>query len=383
MPPLLCVKSKSIAMIQIAGIGTVFCGGRGVAALESVLKNSTRTTVFADCPGVEHQIPLQPVASKLLKDKAVLKGMRRADRLSKMAVLAAWDAWNDTNLENIRPERIGVIAATGLGPHVRTFKFLDGILDYGDAAVSPTDFSHSVHSTAAGYITKRLQTHGVVQSVTDFDFAFQQALRLAECWLSEQRCDAVLLGTAEELGDVMLHVCSRLCCLPDDGIPQPYAFSDTPCLVPGEGAVYFVLTREPAGACYAGIENVTDGNAAGMDNVNDLADLTIFDAEGLSGDETVYASRLPGITQLANYTPLFGSMMTGTAFQCAAAAVAIRNQTRYASPLADTAAELPLSRTTESVALKRIVCEKHSGRTGCSSSVCLSAADRVEGKRIF
>ncbi len=46
--------------------------------------------------------------------------------------------------------------ATAFGPHVTTFNFLDDILDHGDAAVSPTTFSNSVHNAAASYIAMAL-----------------------------------------------------------------------------------------------------------------------------------------------------------------------------------------------------------------------------------
>ena len=70
-----------------------------------------------------------------------------------MAVLAAGDALADSGIEDKAKRNIGMIVATAFGPHVTTFGFLDDILDHGDAAVSPTTFSNSVHNAAASYIT--------------------------------------------------------------------------------------------------------------------------------------------------------------------------------------------------------------------------------------
>ena len=346
--------------MNIQGIGTIFSGGRGIDALQRALHDGVGKPAFVECSGFDQPVPVRQVATETLKDKEVLKGMRRAARPTKMAVLAACDASHDAGLDAVAPERIGVIVATGLGPHVRTFKFLDGILDFGDTAVSPTDFSHSVHNAAAGYITSRLQTHGPVQTITDFDFAFQQGLALADCWLREERCDVVLLGTAEELGDVLLHVSNRLLDLPADGMPEPYGFSDNPTIVPGEGAAFFVLTREPGGE---GGYGAIRAGVMTKDAEGEGADLLVLDAEGLSGSEAEYKTRLSGSPPAANYSPFFGSMMTGAAFQCAAAALAIKNRTLYATPLWETAPALPLCRATEPAEVRRIDCVKR-GRNG-------------------
>ena len=90
--------------------------------------NALRAVVESDRPAV---------AADALKDKSLFAGMRRADRFSRMAVMAAHAAWAGAAPEGIAPERIGVAVATALGPHARTFAFLDGVLDFGDDAVSP------------------------------------------------------------------------------------------------------------------------------------------------------------------------------------------------------------------------------------------------------
>lgn len=319
----------------IQGIGVVFARGRGAQAFENALKQGWREPQRCESGVRAHAVP-----DDLLRDKTILKNMRRADRFSRMATLAAVDAWNDAGAPNISPERVGIIAATGLGPHARTFQFLDGVLDYGDDAASPTDFSHSVHNAAVSYITAALQCHGPAQTLTDFDFAFQQALTVAEGWLAEGRVDVVILGAAEELGEVMLHVASRMTEIPSNGCPAPWDFSRKPRMVPGEGSVFFALTRENGGEkSYAAISAVDPGEQEG--------NLTIIDAEGMSGDESG-ADFIPIAGTVANYSPVFGSMMTGVAFQCAAAAMMLKRGKLYADPLAGMAKDgRVLDRTVE------------------------------------
>ena len=105
--------------------------------------------------------------------------MRRADKLSKMAVLAAADALQDSGLENAK-QRTGIILATSFGAHQTTFDFLDDIIDYGEAQVSPTTFSNSVHNAAVSYIASVLDITGPTLTVTRFSFPFQSALQLAQ-----------------------------------------------------------------------------------------------------------------------------------------------------------------------------------------------------------
>jgi hypothetical protein len=166
----------------------------------------------------------------LLADPLVAKRMRRADRYSRMATVAAMDAWGAAvaHCKDVASGRVGMIVTTGFGPHGRGFKFLDGILDHGDDAAGPTDFSHSVHGAAAAYITELLGLRGPSLNNTDFDRGFTRALDLARCWLAEGVCDRVLVGAAEELGEVLEYAAGQL-------LPRPEPLS--------EGAVFLVLGR--------------------------------------------------------------------------------------------------------------------------------------------
>ncbi len=108
-----------------------------------------------------------------LPDKTLLKKIRRSDAVSKMSVLAAADALANSGIRDIAQKKLGIILATAFGPHVTTFNFLDDILDHGDAAVSPTTFSNSVHNAAASYIAMSLNIKGPTLTITQFQFSFQ------------------------------------------------------------------------------------------------------------------------------------------------------------------------------------------------------------------
>lgn len=168
------------------------------------------------------------VLDKSRKDKSVLKDIRRADDLIKMAVLAAHDAFVDSGLDDSAKDDLGVILATAFGPHLTTFRFLDEILNYGDANVSPTLFSHSVHNAANSYISSNLGIHGPTLTLTNFNASFYQAILAAESWLNEGRCANILVGSVEQYGKEMEYILS----------------GTAPELIFKEGSVFFLVSAK-------------------------------------------------------------------------------------------------------------------------------------------
>jgi len=343
--------------MNVAGVGVVFNRGRGIASLEQAIREGWRPPPRKDVlasPG--KTMPVYPVKESTIADKAILKKMRRSDRFSKMAVLAAWDAVRDSGVA-IEGERgdLGIILATAFGPQVTAFRFLDEIIDYGDASVSPTLFSHSVHSAAASYVASALRNHGPTVTVTQFTFSFQQALALALAWIQEGRCESVLVGSVEECGTVMEYVCSRKLNIASDGKIKSFEFSPFPSAVPGEGSVFLLLRREDGPKRYCGIRRVSfDDETTGCDS-----DLCILDADGMSGDETQYQEVASRAVMIAGYSALFGSMMTGSAFHCASAALMLMQQTRYACPVQDNPHGMRVCTSTTQTRLETIHCVKH------------------------
>jgi 3-oxoacyl-[acyl-carrier-protein] synthase II len=346
--------------MNVAGLGVVFAGGRGIGALTEALRRGwtpPQRREIAFSPG--RTLPVYAVDDETIKDKAVLKGMRRADRFSKMAVLAAWDAVRDAGIETpCEGEGLGIILATAFGPQVTAFQFLDEIIDYGDASVSPILFSHSVHNAAASYVASALGNRGPTLTLTQFGSSFHQALVLAEAWLREGRCAKVLVGSVEECGAVMEHLCSRKLELAEDGRIRPFDCSASPLAVPGEGSAFLLLSGGAGPKRYCELRGVLFD----PESAEERPDLRILDADGMSGDETRYRRYAGQDAMIAAYSPLFGSMMTGSAFHCASAALMLWNQTRYACPVRENPHGMRLCSATEQARLERIQCVK----CGCS-----------------
>ncbi len=223
--------------MKILGTGLVCARGRGSDAGSK----DWNPPEFIEVPFQEELFPVYAIAAETLKDRAVLGGMRRADRFSKMATLAAHDAVAGSGIKLENPERVGIVFATAFGPHNTTFRFQDDIIEYGDGGVSPTLFSNSVHNAAVSYISRVLGIKGPTWTVTGFRDPFGQAVALAQAWLAEGRCDQVLLGAGDECGTVMEYICSEKLPIASDGKVSESAY------VPGEGAAFFLVDGQEGG----------------------------------------------------------------------------------------------------------------------------------------
>jgi 3-oxoacyl-[acyl-carrier-protein] synthase II len=285
-------------------------------------------------------------------DKAAIKKIRRSDKLSKMAVLAAAEALKDGGKGEGTPSNLGVIVATGFGAHVTTFAFLDDILEYGDAAVSPTTFSNSVHNAAASYVSSALNIKGPTLTVTQFRFSFQSALQLAMTWIDQKRCEQVLVGAVDQYGDVLGYVSDQKLTTAKDGRIKPFLFKPT-CHVLGEGAAFFLVSKGHSERSYCTVHRIriNDGDLPG-----NAVDLNIIDADGLFADESAYQQALSAGVPTAAYSPLFGSMMIGSAFNVAAGAVMLRRQTVYATPVQDNPHGIRLATASGSSRISSIRC---------------------------
>jgi hypothetical protein len=274
----------SLAPAGILGIGAITPLGRDLKTIGQRLSAPPQPAeIFA-------------VDDQHLADPATSKGLRRADRFVKMAALAALDAW-----KNVSPpeamDRVGLIVTSGLGPHGRGFKFLDGILDCGDAEALPTDFSHSVHGAAASYIAGLLDLRGPSLSTTDFCFGFEQAILLAQTWLSEKTCDRVIVGAVEELGKVLIECAPRL--LPSTPAPGTPGEGWGGGFVLGEGAVFLTL----------GPETVPTFATINADPHPITPELLITD------HPMIFPQPFPPAGARATFTPYFGHTASNSAFQ--------------------------------------------------------------------
>lgn len=317
--------------MNINGIGIIFSRGIGIDCYENALKQGWQMPAEIESFRRKNEKNLAYLVDlENIPDRTLLKKMRRSDKFSKMAVLAAADALKNSGIEGIDKKDIGVILSTAFGAHVTTFDFLDGILDYGEAGVSPTAFSNSVHNAAASYISSSFDINGPTLTITRFDFPFQYALQLAQTWLEEGRCEYVLAGAVEQYGDVMGYIYSQKLMPAYDGRIKPFNFNQ-PSHVPGEGAAFFLLSRKESENMFCKVEDACINEPS--DTLS--AGLNIIDADGMLNDKSAYKRVFSENTPVAAYSPIFGSMEIGSAFNCAAGALMLKKQMLYANPVTD------------------------------------------------
>jgi hypothetical protein len=265
----------------ILGIGAVTSLGRDLRDIEKRL--GTSAGIIPD---------VLRVSDKFHSDPAIGSRMRRADRFARMAAVAALDCRESAKASsaNIPRDRIGLIVSSGFGPHCRGFRFLDGILDCGDASALPTDFSHSVHGAAAAYITELLELRGPSMTTTDFEIPFEQTVLLAQCWLDQKICDRVIVGAVEEVGEVLIHCASRM-------LKSENKF------VPGEGAVFLMLGR-------AEDEGIARVETTALPPELDLLMLDVPAILSIAPAQPACRAR-----QTTTFSPYFGHSPSGSAFQ--------------------------------------------------------------------
>lgn len=316
--------------MNVLGIGILFSGGRGILSFKNALRAGWQKPEEYEIPRINKKTMAYIVKPEHIADKVLLKKMRRADRFSKMAVLAASDAIRDSGLD-IAKNRIGIILSTAFGAHQTTFDFLDDIIDYGEAGVSPTTFSNSVHNAAASYIASALDITGPTLTVTRFFFSFQSALQLAQTWINDNRCDYVLVGAVDVCGEVMRYIFDKKLGTSADGKIRPFNLSSPSPPVPGEGSVFYLVSGKSSEKAYC---SITDINFSGNPKQSELSNIDIIDSDGMA-DGKAYLKSLSPSVPVAAYSPLFGSIMTGNAFNLTAGALMIKKQMQYANPVSD------------------------------------------------
>lgn len=222
---------------RILGVGVVSGCGRGV---DTFLRAEEASACIEERFGVR----VCRLSDKTLKDRVVLKGMRRSDRFSRMAVLAAHDAYVDGGLESDGDKTsTAIIVTTAFGPHQTTFEFLDEILDFGDAAVSPTRFSHSVHNAAASYIATVLGCRGPACTIADFNAPLFAGLAAADLWLRSGCCEQALVGYIEQASRPMTFATAMTAKKTGIDALQPFHLSPFPDIAVSEGSVFLAVGK--------------------------------------------------------------------------------------------------------------------------------------------
>lgn len=235
--------------IAVTGIGVVSALGPDVASFRRGLQtgvNPCRPHNFTRFDGSVRTAPACLAADADAQGLIEPRKLRRMFRLVRMAAVAARQALQSASLDpsSMDPARLGVVFGTGLGAMEVTQKFMDSWLQSGERAASPLQFMNSLHGILASQIALDVQARGPNLTTAQRDICFEAALHTACRLIEEDRADAVLLGAADEMTDVLhefatqTHLFSTRADHP--GIDPRAADSAS---VPGEGAAVVLLER--------------------------------------------------------------------------------------------------------------------------------------------
>jgi 3-oxoacyl-[acyl-carrier-protein] synthase II len=172
------------------------------------------------------------------------KGLRLLDRTTLLALVAADLALKDAGLHDASTEArrgIGVVLASTCGsPASRSAFFLDA-LESGFRGLNPALFANTVVNSPASQVAIRFGLTGPNATISTGFTGGLDALAYAADLLHAGRVAAVLVGGAEELGELMFHAldCVGLCA-PGDTAAGPYDRRRSGAVL-GEGAFVMVL----------------------------------------------------------------------------------------------------------------------------------------------
>jgi len=310
--------------MTIQGLGVVGGFGQGPQALLQAWSQGpgANAEVPVLTPEGERHLPLYQVDVTPVKDFVKGGALRRMNRYARMGVLGASLALADADFEAQGRNDLGLVIASGYGASKSTFDFLDTMIDDGGRCPSPTQFSNSVHSSAASHLSIVLQVGGPCLTVSQFEMSPISALLTAYNWLAEGRVEAVLFGAVDEYCPVLGYCYDRFYGTSARECMRPEQWSQQTAVM-GEGAVFLLLERAQGRGRYGHIESL-DWCSAESVTIDPKKGL-VLGADGQVCTARTYRSWADQHPEPRIYSPLYGSLPGGQAFDIACAALLARN----------------------------------------------------------
>jgi 3-oxoacyl-[acyl-carrier-protein] synthase II len=214
------------------------------------------------------------------KETMSIKEMRRLDRFSQLALVAAGEAVGQAGWDRALPYdpmRIGCIVATGIGGIETVETQHDVMREQGAKMVSPLGIPQYMPNAAAAAVSMKFglqgQMYGVVSACSSGAHAIGSALRM----IQYDDADAAIVGGAEATLTAFGFACFySMQALSPTGVSRPFdARRDG--FVMGEGAGMLVLEEEAAARARGA---TILGEVAGYGSTSDAFHLTAPDPTG-------------------------------------------------------------------------------------------------------
>jgi 3-oxoacyl-[acyl-carrier-protein] synthase II len=255
--------------------------------------------------------------------------IRRMSKILKMGVVSAMICLKDAKVEV--PDAI--ITGTGLGCIVDTDKFLTALIEHEEQMLTPTSFIQSTHNTISAQIALMIKCLNYNYTYVHRGFSFESSVQDSMMMLREGEANNVLVGGVDEMTDTYYAITRRMAFWkPDVTGHLKLGESTTRGTLPGEGATYFVLSKEKNQDNYAEIKELStlykpksfeesESFLEGVMNRNNLfkedIDLVIYGLNGDPRNDKVYHFLSEGIfknTNTAYFKHLSGEYPTAVAF---------------------------------------------------------------------
>ncbi|GLH67429.1 beta-ketoacyl synthase N-terminal-like domain-containing protein [Geothrix edaphica] len=165
--------------------------------------------------------------------------LRRLDRTSRFAWVAAHQAFRDADLDPTSlGERIAVAVGTMSAGSEASEAFMRPYLQRGPEGASPLIFPNTVANAASGHLALAFGLKGPGATFVDRENATFAALDQAARWLRAGLADAALVLGADGLFPLLLDICRGARLLARHGDPEVGSGRG---FLPGEGAQAFLL----------------------------------------------------------------------------------------------------------------------------------------------
>jgi 3-oxoacyl-[acyl-carrier-protein] synthase II len=169
------------------------------------------------------------------------KEIRRVDRFTKFAALAAAEAMEDAGPLDADPDRVGVIMGTGIGG-IETFEDQAHVLiERGPRRVSPFLVPMMMGNRAAADVSMRYGLRGPCEATVTACAAGTHSIGNAARLVASGRCDAVVAGSAEAaMTTLAVAGFTNMTALSSTGISRPFDVRRDGFVI-GEGGAAMIL----------------------------------------------------------------------------------------------------------------------------------------------
>jgi len=212
-----------------------------------------------------------------------------------MGITAALISIKESGIDNPG----AVITGTGMGSVVDTEKFLTTMLDNNETLLNPTNFMQSTYNTISSQIAIMLKCSNYNTTYVHRGFSFESALADGMDLMNRGEAESALIGGIDEMSENHF-VISSLTGAWRQRAESNLSLLKTPAegTIPGEGSVYFTLTKNCQPSSYALLDCLKtfykpkskSAVVEAIDNLLNENSLTSADIDlvvaGLNGDKT-------------------------------------------------------------------------------------------------